>query len=81
MSVTGHTASGPVGKRKSTVELVKESQARLLAEKGLGITPDWILSGAEEDIPPYGYANRIYIVTDATKKIFLDSGSAWVQIV
>ena len=81
MPVTGHLAEGPIGRKKSTTEIIKDSQAKILAERGLGINADWILSGAESTRPPYGSANRIYIVTDATKKIFLDTGAAWVQIV
>ena len=43
---------------------------------------DWISYGNDAAKPTAGYAGRIYIATDTTpKKIYLDNGTSWIQIV
>lgn len=79
----GHTpATGPPTKEMKLMsdQIAMQNEIKNVMQ-ALGLDKDWILQGTDAAKPAAGVQNRIYIATDATKKLYIDNGSSWVQIV
>ena len=79
--LTGNLSDGPSSRRMPLAsDSIAEVQGQIRAQKALGVTPEWVISGLDEDRPDAGYKNRLYISIDG-KHIYLDSGTDWITII
>jgi parallel beta-helix repeat protein len=65
---------------RSIPELLANHIATVKALGAVGVWHDWVFQGVLASRPAAGFPNRLFYATD-TKKMFIDKGDTWEQIV